>query len=173
MNKFLSILLIAPIFLFGQTVMTDHGPNKPDDFRMIHDTQYEKKCTHKIQRDKLYKNHPELSPNLNNRHKYLEDEIKNFNQKIDQNILIPLVFHVIHDDGIENISNSQIHEAIIQINEDFAAINPEINQVHPEFNNLIANIGFEFRLADLDPNGEPTTGINRIKSDFVISTKRN
>ena len=168
MNKFLSILLIAPIFLFGQTVVTDHGPNKPDDFRMIHDTQYEK-CTHKIQRDKLYKNHPELSPNLNNRHKYLEDEIKNFNQKIDQNILIPLVFHVIHDDGIENISNSQIHEAIIQINEDFAAINPEINEVHPEFNNLIANIGFEFRLADLDPNGEPTTGINRIKSDLTYN----
>ena len=170
MNKFLSILLIAPIFLFGQTVVIDHGPNKPDNFRMIHDdTPYEKKCTHKIQRDKLYKNHPELAPNLNNRHKYLEDEIRSFNQKIDQNILIPIVFHVIHDDGIENISNSQIHEAIIQINEDFAAINPEINEVHPEFNNLIANIGFEFRLADLDPNGEPTTGINRIKSDLTYN----
>lgn len=170
MNKFLSILLIAPIFLFGQTVVIDNGPNKPDDFRMIHDdTQYEKKCTHKIQRDKLYKNHPELAPNLNNRHKYLEDEIRSFNQNIDQNILIPLVFHVIHDDGIENISNSQIHEAIIQLNEDFAAINPELIEVHPQFNNLIANIGFEFRLADLDPNGEPTTGINRIKSDLTYN----
>ena len=37
MIKLLSILLIAPIFLFGQTVVIDHGPNKPDDFRMIHD----------------------------------------------------------------------------------------------------------------------------------------
>ena len=34
---------------------------------------------------------------------------------------------------------------------------------------VIANIGFEFRLADLDPNGEPTTGINRIKSDINIA----
>jgi len=170
MNKFLSILLIAPIFLFGQTVVIDNKPTQPDDFRMIHDdTQYEKKCTHKIQRDKLYKNHPELAPNLNNSHKYLEDEIRSFNKKIDQNILIPLVFHVIHDDGIENISNSQIHEAIIQLNEDFAAINPELIEVHPQFNNLIANIGFEFRLADLDPSGEPTTGINRIKSDLTYN----
>ena len=170
MNKFLFILLITPLVLFGQTVLIDHGSNKPEDIRMINeDTQYEKKCTHKIQRDKLYKNHPELAPNLNNRHKYLEDEIRSFNQKIDQNILIPIVFHIIHDDGVENISNAQIHEAIIQINEDFAAINPEINGVHPEFNNLIANIGFEFRLADLDPNGEPTTGINRIKFDLTYN----
>ena len=59
MNKFFFILVIAPIFLFGQTLVIENELNISNDFRLIHeDTQYEKKCTHKIQRDKLYKNHP-------------------------------------------------------------------------------------------------------------------
>lgn len=130
-------------------------------------------CSHEKQREKLYKEHPELAPKNNDKHSYLEKYSRNFRNsasfRANQNILIPVVFHVVHDDGEENISDAQIHESIVQLNEDFAAINPELVDVHPNFENLVADVGFEFRLADLDPNGEPTTGINRIQSELTYN----
>ncbi len=130
-------------------------------------------CSHEKQREQLYKEHPELAPHLNNRHDYLENFTRSFRQqnnyRSNQNILIPVVFHVVHDNGIENISDDQIHESIVQLNEDFSASNPELTDVHPSFEPLVSNVGFEFRLADLDPNGEPTTGINRIQSELTYN----
>ena len=86
-----------------------------------------------------------------------------------ETMVIPLVFHVVHDNGEENISDAQIFESIVQLNEDYAALNPELVDVHPNFSDLVADVGVEFRLAELDPNGEPTTGINRIQSDLTYN----
>ena len=130
-------------------------------------------CSHSTQREKLYAIHPELSPNSNTSHLALEKFTKKFSEnytnKSNDDIRIPIVFHVVHNNGDENISDAQIHESILQLNEDFAAINPEISDVHPNFTSLIANVGLEFKLAELDPTGEPTTGINRIQSDLTYN----
>lgn len=135
--------------------------------------QAQNSCSHEKQRAKLYKEHPELAPKNNNKHHELEKftrEFRNSNAfRSNQNILIPVVFHVVHDNGEENISDAQIHEAMVQLNEDFAATNPELADVDPNFETLVADVGFEFRLADLDPNGEPTTGINRIQSELTYN----
>jgi len=130
-------------------------------------------CNHFSERAKLYSIHPELSPNLNSSHELLEKFTTKFSQeysnKSNENILIPIVFHVVHNNGEENISDAQIHESILQLNEDFAALNPELSDVHPNFTSFIADVGFEFKLAELDPTGEPTTGINRIQSDLTYN----
>ena len=130
-------------------------------------------CNHFSERAKLYSIHPELSPNLNSSHELLEKFTTKFSQeyssKSNENILIPVVFHVVHNNGEENISDAQIHESILQINEDFAALNPELSDVHPNFTSFIADVGLEFKLAELDPTGEPTTGINRIQSDLTYN----
>ena len=130
-------------------------------------------CTHAEQRENLHAEHPEWLANHQSRNVFLEQYTQQFTPPpgLDalENLLIPVVFHVVHDNGEENISDDQIHEAIAQLNEDFAAENPEITEVHPEFTELVANVGVAFRLADFDPNGAPTTGINRLQSELTYN----
>jgi PKD repeat protein len=78
--------------------------------------------------------------------------------------IIPVVFHIIHLNGDENINDDQIHDAIRIMNEDFSAINAELDDVIPFFQDRIGNTNIELRLATIDPNGNPTTGIDRIES---------
>jgi hypothetical protein len=130
-------------------------------------------CTHSEQREKLYETHPELHPEQNSRHEFLEDFTRQYREnsanRSVENMVVPLVFHVVHDNGEENISDAQIFESIVQLNEDYAAVNPGLVDVHPSFTDLVADVGMEFRLAELDPNGEPTTGINRIQSELTYN----
>lgn len=65
---------------------------------------------------------------------------------------IPLVFHVLHDNGPENVSDAQIFEAIDQLNNQFAGGEGGYN----------TNISFY--IANVDPNGYCTNGINRIQT---------
>lgn len=78
--------------------------------------------------------------------------------------IIPVVFHVIHDNGPENISEAQILDAMRILNEDYAAENPELTEVVSSFTNNIGTGDIEFRLARKDPDGNSTNGIDRIQS---------
>lgn len=75
--------------------------------------------------------------------------------------VIPVVFHVLHLGGIENISDAQIFDAMDYINRDYNKQNPDTTLVVPSFSGNIANVEFEFRLATIDPNGNCTNGITR------------
>lgn len=83
---------------------------------------------------------------------------------IAQTYVIPVVFHVIHNNGYENISNAQIESAIAILNRDFAKMNADTISVKAPFNDIIAKCNYEFRLAKKDPNGNCTNGIERIRS---------
>lgn len=82
-------------------------------------------------------------------------------------ILIPVVFHIIHDNGPENISNDQVYDAMRVLNRDFSLENEDVNQVYDDFGAIAADIGIEFRLAQLDPNGDCTSGIIRVQSELT------
>ena len=82
----------------------------------------------------------------------------------DTTLIIPVVFHVIHLNGAENISDDQIYDALRVMNEDFNAANDDISQVCCGFEDIIGNINVEFRLATKDPVGNCTNGIDRIRS---------
>lgn len=72
--------------------------------------------------------------------------------------VIPVVVHIIHNGGTENISDAQIQSQIDVLNEDFRKItgtNGDGNGVDTEI---------EFCLAKKTPNGECTNGIVRIQS---------
>lgn len=75
--------------------------------------------------------------------------------------VIPVVFHVMHNYGIENISKLQILDAMRIINEDYQKRNADTTQVIPLFQPIIGNAQVEFRLAQLDPQGNCTDGITR------------
>lgn len=74
---------------------------------------------------------------------------------------IPVVFHVLHLNGSENISDAQINDAIYILNRDFRKKNSDTSQIYVDFKNLAADVNFEFRLATKDPSGNCTNGITR------------
>lgn len=77
---------------------------------------------------------------------------------------IPVVFHIIHMNGPENISDAQIHDEMRILNEDYRKLNTDISAVVPTFSALTADCEIEFKLAQKDPNGICTNGIDRIFS---------
>ena len=87
--------------------------------------------------------------------------------KMDQSYIIPVVIHVIHEYGEENISDEQINNGIQLINEDFNAENSDIVDAVDEFSDLVADFGVEFRLATIDPEGNCTHGITRTASPLT------
>ncbi|MCW5900099.1 MAG: T9SS type A sorting domain-containing protein [Flavobacteriales bacterium] len=78
--------------------------------------------------------------------------------------IISVVFHIIHDNGPENISDEQVYDAMRVLNDDFNKLNSDWSNVKPEFLGLVADVGIEFRLAKKDPNGNCTKGITRTQS---------
>ncbi|HEY8404282.1 MAG TPA: M43 family zinc metalloprotease [Flavobacteriales bacterium] len=79
-------------------------------------------------------------------------------------LVIPVVFHIIHNYGVENIPDEQIHSAMEILNRDFRALNEDLSEVVPMFDTLIADPKIEFRLATKDFMGNCTNGIERIPS---------
>jgi hypothetical protein len=84
-------------------------------------------------------------------------------------LLIPVVVHIIHYNGAENINDDQVHDALRILNEDFNRQTPNWQSVHPDFLDLVADVGIEFRLAKLDPDGNCTNGITRTVSPLTFS----
>ena len=82
-------------------------------------------------------------------------------------LIIPIVFHIIHFNGPENISSAQVHDAVDVLNTNLRALNANIGEVIPEFEDLVADIEIEFRLAQRDPNGNCHSGINRIVDELT------
>ncbi len=76
-------------------------------------------------------------------------------------LTIPVVFHVMHQYGVENISKAQIEDAIQILNEDFNKLNADTSTVHPNFKPIIGNTQFIFKLATIDENNNCTDGIVR------------
>ncbi|MDO7851777.1 M43 family zinc metalloprotease [Hymenobacter convexus] len=76
-------------------------------------------------------------------------------------VTIPVVVHIIHSGGSDNISDRQIMSAIDQLNLDYQKLNPDTADIIPLFRPIAASVGFRFRLAKKDPNGNCTTGITR------------
>ncbi|MES2761389.1 MAG: M43 family zinc metalloprotease [Bacteroidota bacterium] len=75
---------------------------------------------------------------------------------------IPVVFHVLHVNGNENISDAQIHNQMAIFNRDFNLQNADTSLVIAPMKSAIGNVHFTFVLAKLDPNGNCTSGIDRI-----------
>lgn len=82
--------------------------------------------------------------------------------------IIPVVFHVIHQNGSENISKEQIQSAITQLNQDFSGTNSDAGDLRSVFTSVQANPEIEFRLANKDPNGNCTEGIVRVYSSLTV-----
>lgn len=81
--------------------------------------------------------------------------------------MIPVVFHVIHKYGNENISREQILDGLRILNETFRKTREDTADIHEDFKPIHADCEIEFRLATKDPEGNCHSGINRIASPLT------
>jgi PKD repeat protein len=95
---------------------------------------------------------------------WTQEFVANYSPAARNTYIIPVVFHIIHDNGAENISDAQVEDAIRILNNDFNKLNTDWPSVKEEFLDLVADVGVEFRLARKDPQGNCTNGITRTKS---------
>ena len=85
--------------------------------------------------------------------------------------IIPVVFHVLHTNGPENISKEQILEQMRILNEDFSLTNANKENIRAPFKGLAADGQIEFRLAKIDPDGNCTDGIHRVYTPAHIDAR--
>lgn len=78
---------------------------------------------------------------------------------------IPVVVHVLWHEPHQNISDEQIASQITVLNQDFRRSNPDSEQIPAPFRPLAADAHIEFVLASIDPQGAPTSGIERRHSE--------
>jgi len=91
---------------------------------------------------------------------------------------IPVVFHVVHNLSIpeQNVPDSILYSQLEVLNNDYRRTNADTVNTRAEFDSLAADIEIEFCLANVDPTGSFTTGINRVtttSTDFSFSPFNN
>ena len=86
---------------------------------------------------------------------------------ISQLVTIPVVFHVIWNDPIENVTDEQIYSQLDILNDDFRLLNADtLDETHP-FYDITADTEIEFCLASVDENGDATSGITRTQTSVT------
>lgn len=96
--------------------------------------------------------------------RYQKEARLNVNKKA-ETLRIPMVVHVIHNYGPENVTDEAVNKLVDILNDDFNARYPNKALVFDEFQGILGNTEVEFRLAKKDPNGNCVSGINRVAVD--------
>lgn len=123
-------------------------------------------CGQKTLTDKLLRENPQLRQYHEKVEKQLQDyhiAVRSGKAKVQRTtaiVTLPVVVHVIHNNSVENISNTQILTGIQHLNEAFA----NTGYYDPADG---VNTQIQFCLAQRDPNGNATTGITRDVSPYT------
>ena len=120
----------------------------------------------------MYIEHPEMKEQADAANLTLEKHTRKYTekhyQKNDSTIYtIPVVFHIIHNDGPENISDQRVFDAMDRLNADFRAQNSDFGNVAAAFSGIAADCNIEFALAQKDPDGNCHNGITRTRSSLT------
>ena len=81
---------------------------------------------------------------------------------------IPVVFHVLHNNGPENTSEEQILNALEVINRDFRLQNPDTSDINALFKPIMGDVEIEFVMARKAPDGTCFRGYTRTVSPLTF-----
>jgi len=126
--------------------------------------------SHSCFADELHQKMLNEEPSYGAKHKAIEQQIYNLsngmpfaNAESTITQAIPVVVHIVHQNGPENISDNQVFDAIEQLNQ--ALANTGIYDP-----NTGVDTEIEFCLAIRDPQNNASNGINRIESELTNVT---
>ncbi len=74
-------------------------------------------------------------------------------------LVVPVVFHIVYHTEAQNLPDSVIHSQMEVLNEDYRRLNADAANTRDVFLPVAADTEIEFRLATIDPQGQPTNGI--------------
>ena len=164
-------IILSVLILFAQlTFVSQSIDSRFIDYSNCRDGENVEYCkTHKLMNrfKKDVESHQQFIEDQKDLKK-IEDQISNSTAK---RVIytIPLVFHVLHNGGVENISRAQIEDAVAILNRDFRLLNADANTVQSVFSGMPADIEIEFQLATKAPNGQCFSGITRTLSPLTNS----
>lgn len=154
MKSVFILILLFPLTLFAQTELENRH------------------CGTDEMHQKLFSEHPEYNDAIIRAASNSDLFRSQFNSSRGDRstpYIIPVVFHIIHNYGAENISDAQILDGIKVVNENYRKKNADTIDIIPAFQSIAADNEVELRLAQLDPDGNCTSGINRIVSDLTYT----
>ena len=76
-------------------------------------------------------------------------------------ITIPVVFHVLYHTPDQNIERAGLERLITALNRDFNKRNSDTTNIPSVFKPYATSMGFEFKIATMDPQGVGTNGVVR------------
>ena len=145
------LILGLTLSILGYSLAAQSDSNKRDI----------KRCNSTQALQKRIQKNPQLSYKLGVARTEIQSlkksRLKSINGEI---ITIPVVVHVLYRTDQENISDAQIASQLAVLNEDFRRKNSDRDNQWSQADDM----QIEFCLANVDPNGNPTTGINRRKT---------
>lgn len=164
MKFYLKILVVLLLF-YGAVIQSQEAPDEPCSFDQV--------------RKQFYDDNPEeYRKSIAFEEKVKQETLlKNatFN-KAAGSYIVPVVFHIYgakypndSDGNIRNVTDERVMQALKDINDDFKGFN---DAVDPAFKNVEGGMNIEFRLAQVDPKGNTTTGIiyHETKEGFGLNS---
>ncbi|PCJ88777.1 MAG: hypothetical protein COA57_02900 [Flavobacteriales bacterium] len=145
---------------------------------IIAQNQNVKFCSQWEMQQKYFEENPGLQQQILQNQQELEQHTQQFIQNKRgasgcYQYVIPVVFHILHDNGGENLTEETIKDAIKQLNIDFQLRNEDTADVVADFIPILGNSEIEFRLAQKDPNGNATDGMIRYETQETYSAGDN
>ena len=123
-----------------------------------------KSCGHTAVTRELWAKNPQLKADYEN---MILNLLKNSKKEVHNKAAvytIPIVFHIIHEYGSENITDAQVYDQLEILNNDFNKLNADTSLVIDAFKPLIADVQIQFKLPAYDYKGDCTNGIEHIYS---------
>lgn len=111
--------------------------------------------------------------------KIMQDDERNLEQAIIRNqssrtsstiYTIPVVVHVVWRTNSQNITDQQILSQIDVLNEDFGHRNADTASIPSNWRAISSASNFQFCMARIDPDGNPTNGIERRQTNVTSFT---
>lgn len=121
-------------------------------------------CGTDIMLQKIFEKYPDVKAqyDLNVANSKLNQNLAAKTASAEVTYTIPIVFHVLHQYGSENITDAQVIDEVNILNRDYMKLNADTANVINEYQPIIGKARIQFRLATIDPQGNCTNGIEHI-----------
>lgn len=116
----------------------------------------------------LLETYPEYEQNIKNIAQHTQQILrKKASERNSAIITIPVVFHIVYNSSVQNVSDAQISSQLEILNEDFRRINTDAVNTPADFISVAADVEIEFCFASVDPFGNATNGITRTATSVL------